>query len=519
MFRSNVPVTAEGFFDRRKELEQLEQLVGGLEEGSPRWMAIIGARKIGKTSLLLELQRRASTQSIPFVVLDSFEQLPLSLEIFRRYGLRVIDGLLSSEIGLSLLALARQPDQFRTALQESTRFSGLPPALRGQLLELPERRVDEVFLEQVLHLPEQLAEKLDLHVVVAWDEFQELAELRSGRKKLDVFPLLRSVWQRHQRVSYIISGSRRTMLTELVTTEDSPFFQQFSLMALEPFSRTDGVELLTSQAKRDRKIPSTTAQKAVAAIGGHPFYLQMLGEVLTAREPPYDENALKEAVQELLFSRTGRLALYFEGQYQSLVGRSTGLAAALGALAEGPCRLKDVSREIKAPSGTTVRYLERLGDAVEHTDDGTYRFADSTFAKWLRWRKPGGSVVPMSIVGDEAEIRVAEHLASMGFDLVYQSRASRGAFDLLATRGSHQLGLQIKRSQPPLRFKKNEWRRMEAEGKRFGWRWVVAAVLPPPSKDILILNPAEAEQAREIRLASEASIVNLLSWLDTPQDS
>ncbi len=33
----------------------------------------------------------------------------------------------------------------------------------------------------------------------------------------------------------------------------------------------------------------------------------------------------------------------------------------------------------------------------------------------------------MTVVGDEAEKTVARHLARLGFDLVYQSRASRGA--------------------------------------------------------------------------------------------
>ncbi|MBI4701010.1 MAG: hypothetical protein HY744_07605 [Deltaproteobacteria bacterium] len=74
------------------------------------------------------------------------------------------------------------------------------------------------------------------------------------------------------------------------------------------------------------------------------------------------------------------------------------------------------------------------------------------FGLWLRWRGPGGCVIPMSVVGGEAERRVAELLAQTGFELVYQSRASRGAFDILAVRGDQRLGLQVKRSRPPLRF-------------------------------------------------------------------
>jgi Holliday junction resolvase len=120
----------------------------------------------------------------------------------------------------------------------------------------------------------------------------------------------------------------------------------------------------------------------------------------------------------------------------------------------------------------------------------------------------------MTMVGDEAEKRVAEHLARMGFELVYQSRASRGAFDLLATRGAAQLGLQVKRSKLPLRFKRAVWDRMVADAKRFGWRWVIVAVSASPDAGILVLDPAKARIGREVRLHTDAVIENLLFWLD-----
>ncbi len=102
----------------------------------------------------------------------------------------------------------------------------------------------------------------------------------------------------------------------------------------------------------------------------------------------------------------------------------------------------------------------------------------------------------------------------MGFDLIYQSRASRGAFDLLATRGHHQLGIQVKRSPLPLRFELEAWRRMEAEGERFGWRWVVAAVLPPPAERVVLLGPGSARIRKRVTLDAGAEIPNLLAWID-----
>ncbi len=123
-------------------------------------------------------------------------------------------------------------------------------------------------------------------------------------------------------------------------------------------------------------------------------------------------------------------------------------------------------------------------------------------------------MVPMRIVGDEAEQAVAEHLAQMGFELIYQSRASRGAFDLLATRGPHQLGVQVKRSPLPLHFGAAAWKRMEAEAGRFGWRWVVAVLTPPPENQLMLLDPTGAKIQKNVTIDSQAAIGNLLLWVD-----
>jgi hypothetical protein len=174
--------------------------------------------------------------------------------------------------------------------------------------------------------------------------------------------------------------------------------------------------------------------------------------------------------------------------------------------------LTDVAQSIGAPSGAAVGYLERLGDAVERTQAGEYRLIDPTFALWLRWRQPGGTVVPMTVVGDEAERRVAEELARMGFDLVYQSRASRGAFDLLALRGGGQLGVQVKRTTLPATFDRPAWSRMVAEGRRLSWRWVIAAV--DPGGTVHFLDPARARKGRTVRLGAASTLDNVLTWVD-----
>lgn len=519
MFRSSFPVTDEAFFDRSEELARMGDLVAALQAGAPRWLCVLGPRKVGKTSLLLELSRRSTDPGVRFAVLDVFEVMPVSLEVFRRYAIRVVDAVFSRELGLSVEALTPRPARFRAALQRAESFAALPPEVRADVLELPERAMDPDFLRACLELPEQIARALSITILVAIDEFQELAGPLAGGKDREILPLLRSVWQRHRRVAYVISGSSRAMLTELCARESSPFFQHFGMMEIGPFPLEEAIRLLIESAPERRAISPSLAGRAVDIIGGHPFYLQLLGETLTALPPPYDEPSLKEALQSLLFSRTGRLSLYFENEFERLVGKSTFLAAVLDALADGPLRLGELARAIHTTSGAAVRYVERLQDAVERTGEGTYRLHDPTFGLWLRWRRPGGTVVPMTLLGDEAEQAAAEHLAMLGFDLVYQSRASRGAFDLLATRGPHQLGVQVKRSRLPLRFSEAAWRRMAAESERFGWQWAIAAMTPPRGRSgedgVVLLDPKKVRRTGASMALGEAAVIeNVLLWLD-----
>jgi hypothetical protein len=279
-------------------------------------------------------------------------------------------------------------------------------------------------------------------------------------------------------------------------------------MRLGPLPEDAAMKLLVEGGQ----IPAPLAEEAIHVLGARPFYLQMLGDALVKTEPPYDRTRLRATLQELLFSRTGRLSLYFENEFQRLVGRSTNLAAVLEALAGGAKRLGDIARTIGATPGQASTYLERLEDATVRRPDGLYELDDATFGLWLRWRQPGGSVVPMTVLGEDAERTVAEHLARSGFELVYQSRASRGAFDLLATRGAGQLGVQVKRSPLPLRFKRTEWSRMEADARRFGWRWIVAAVSAKGA--VTLLDPARARCDRTVRLGAPAAIDNIVAWVD-----
>lgn len=506
MFRHHAPVSRAHFHDRVPELARLTAMVERLRAGrGPTWLAIIGQRKVGKTSLLLETQRRTGG---PFVLLDLYERRPVGAEVFRTYALRVLDAMLTTPSGRSLEAAARD-GRFAATLAGVEELADLPLDLRDFLFHLPDAELTHDAVVRCLDLPEALAVATGRWLVCGWDEFQELPGVRMPGGT-DIMATMRSVWQRHERVAYVISGSEPSMLRELAGAQQSPFFQHFEVFELGPMAEADALALVAEAS--EHALTPRVARALYDLVGGHPFYLQVLGDALVQQGAPFDDDAIKHAVQRTLFSRTGRLALIFERRFGQMVGRSAYAAAALSGLAAAsPMRLVDLSRRIGAPTGDTARYLQRLGDAVVKRPDGLYALADPVYGLWIHWRSPGGMIVPMTLLGDEGERRVASALAALGFDLVYQARASRGAFDLLATQGPNQLGVQVKRTALPLVFAREAWDRMESEGARFGWSWVLATV---QEGDVRFLDPERARIRKTVRVHADAAIDNLPAWLD-----
>ncbi len=513
MFATSTPASAESFFDRTHELARIEGAVTSLTRGAPKWLCLVGPRKVGKTSLMREVERRARTRGAPqpcFVVVDVLDTMPASTEVLRDVAVQAVDALLSRDSGQALGRLASTPDAWRAALLNSALFSKLPQALKQTVLELPTLPDDQRTLALMLAVPEQLAHALDTWVVVAIDEFQELATLHRGGP--DVMALLRSTWQRHRRTSYIVSGSARSTLLELATSQHSPFFQHFEVLEVGHFDEAFAVKLLVgASADAPAPLSEALAKKIFAAVGGNPFYLQVVGEA-AAQERGRADARLRNALHQVVFSDTGRLSLYFTNEFNRLVGRATTLAATLNALSQGHKTLTQVATHIGSATAATLGYLERLKDAVRRRPDGRWELSDATFGSWLEWRQPGGTVVPMRLVGDEAELAVAQRLAQLGFEFLYQSRGSRGPFDLLASRGARLLAVQVKRKPLPLRFTKAEWQRMQAEAKRYGCKWLIAQV--EKGGAVQLLAPRRASSRSGVTLSQGAALENALDWFD-----
>jgi Holliday junction resolvase len=182
--------------------------------------------------------------------------------------------------------------------------------------------------------------------------------------------------------------------------------------------------------------------------------------------------AFKEALQDTLFSSTGRLFLYFQDLYGKYAKNSTSMERVLISIANGNHSSSEIAKDLNLSTGEAGSLLLRLLSLdVIFKENKRYFFRDPVFAHWVKGTKsPWKAKAAPVLVGTEAERTVAEKLSKEGFSLVYQSKASRGAFDLLAVLNAHKVGLQIKVfAKFPFYLKVEEFDKMAYWGKKLEW--------------------------------------------------
>jgi len=443
-------------------------------------------RKSGKTSLLLEFLRRISREVLGIRV-DCWRVRSDASELFAQLGSALLDRFVTSG---GLAGVVPLPGSARTeaGLAEcigAARGRVPPVVLEGMemLRELARGEHTVALYEGLADLPERLATETGEPTVVAIDEFQELDRLvrprRGGLGGADIYALLRSRWQEHRRVMYVVAGSRTTALRALLMDRDAPFFHHFTPLDVGVFSLPDARLLLeTRLVGSGLSAPDRVVEGLIDAVGTLPFYLQVVGATLvdlTVRGTPLDQAAVRLAVDRCLFRPDGVLNMLFRNQFDRVVGRSGMLARTLLALVE-PAGLGELAARLAIPSGAAGTYVRRLNneDMVLKGDGGAYRVADPCMALWLRGQDDLGGVSPPSIIGDASERRVSDELSALGFRLVYQSRGSRGAFDLLALHQGHEVAIQVKTGDPPCSIPAAQVRRMQHEAEAMGWVPLVA---------------------------------------------
>ncbi|HDN78972.1 MAG TPA: hypothetical protein ENG33_00735, partial [Chloroflexi bacterium] len=403
MEENSMPITSfypshlrEIFTDRERELAYLEQVADELIQGRPRYVALFGLRRIGKTLLIKEQMARLLEKGDVLPVYIDFEEICTAPELFaQRY------------VGwTSFWALTKgqdEPDAYLTAsslLKVAAASSPVTAQVAASLQdELSRSRTDaSLMLKLAFDFPERLAKELDTPLILFLDEFQEITVLSHYPGIGDPLALFRAAIQRQERVAYVIAGSAITVMEKMVQEHRSPLFLQFELLELSSFTREATVAL----ARKWLPGISTTAARQIHRLsGGHPFYITALARRLGRM--PWDGEITPEVVSYAFIlealSPEGQIYHYCRYLYDVSLQRARGygvLKAILQVLAEEEgLSLSEVARRIaKSPSATRgyLRWLMEVDLVVE--EGKLYFYRDPVLRYWVAHMSKGVELYP-----------------------------------------------------------------------------------------------------------------------------
>lgn len=298
-FIFGVATSGDNFTDREKETARL---LSNFQHGVNT--VLISPRRWGKTSLVQKVCRLTQSDKLKIVYLDIFS-CRSDGDFYNAFAAAVLKQTSSKWdewVENAKLFLSRISPRISLGPDPMSDFS--------ISLELNPKSDD---IDEILQLPEKIAQKKGINIVVCIDEFQQIAEFKDSKM---FQKRLRSVWQLQKSVSYCLFGSKMHLMNELFEKRNLPFYKFGDAVYLPKISTSDWVEYICGRFEATGKhISKELAEKICRTVDNHSSYVQQLAWLvwIQTKEVATDQN-FEDAFQDIVDQNTP----LFEKQTESL---------------------------------------------------------------------------------------------------------------------------------------------------------------------------------------------------------
>lgn len=234
----------------------------------------------------------------------------------------------------------------------------------------------EVHIEQLIDSLDDYCQRQGLRVCLILDEFQEICELKESHQ---IEALLRGGMQQAKHISFLMMGSRRTILRDMFEDKKRPFYKSALVMALPAIAADEFIPFLIGRYEDHGKALSPTdAAEMIEFTAGYPYYVQKIAMLHFDLD---GEGGVPEAKRQLLESESGD----FESISLALTNHQKRLLRSIAkfhpAEIHGQAFLMAGRLGSQGGVQTSLAKLKKL-DLVEQRG-GVWRVVDPIFEKWL----------------------------------------------------------------------------------------------------------------------------------------
>ncbi|MEE1302190.1 MAG: ATP-binding protein [Bacteroidales bacterium] len=298
-FIFGIATSGDNFTDRKKETERL---LLNFQHGVNT--VLISPRRWGKTSLVQKVCRLAQSDKLKVVYLDIFS-CRSDKEFYNAFATAIIKQTSSKFeewLDNAKLFLSRITPKISIGPDPMTDFS--------ISLEMNPKSED---IDEILQLPEKIAQKKNCSIVICIDEFQQIAEFSDSKT---FQKRLRTIWQLQKDVSYCLFGSKKHLMNELFENKSYPFYKFGDAIYLQKIGTQDWVEYICNRfSVTGKQISEQLAERISQAVDNHSSYVQQLAWLVWVHTDKIaTEKDFESAYQDIIDQNTP----LFEKQTESL---------------------------------------------------------------------------------------------------------------------------------------------------------------------------------------------------------
>ena len=274
VFVAGKPVFGSTFYDRKEVIKSITSDFGNN-------YALVGIRRVGKTSILKQLEIEFKKKGIIPVRIDVRSIFPFTIEGFlKKYTLEIVNQY-------------KKEDKYKHISERLKLF------LKGEWRDFAEyiktihiqafKDIAEIWfdydqstekdrtklLKEVINYPEKLAKDTNKKIVIMFDEFQEVQKFGE-----DFMWALRSNMQESQNTEYIISGSAVGTMSYILGNKNSPFYGMFLTKQIKGIDEKSAGKLLDRVKEFDITLGQNLKNKIIKKTNCLPLYLQAIGKII-----------------------------------------------------------------------------------------------------------------------------------------------------------------------------------------------------------------------------------------------
>jgi hypothetical protein len=234
--------------------------------------------------------------------------------------------------------------------------------------------------EEILNLPEKIAIKKNIEIIVCIDEFQNLSYFNDPQ----LFQKrLRASWQKQKRTSYCIYGSQTHMMMSLFDEKSMPFYRFGDIIYLKKIDKNKLSNFIIKAFYSTKKNISTElAVQITEKMECHPYYVQQLASLVWINTgKTVTKQIVEQSIDDLL---TQNSPLYIKDA-ESLSNSQINFCEML---ILGKNNIIYSSENInKYKLGTTGNISKIISALIKkeiiHKINGNFDFIDPAFKLWL----------------------------------------------------------------------------------------------------------------------------------------